>query len=169
MQICTVLYSKVLEEILLVNDLCFPRIWIEMERGSKFIRYCVQTPDWEAACIYCMILCTTLVSRDSLFRNKYFFLSAQGNYCKECIITLAVSSLLQWHICFPQLCSALMDCVGCEKCRLWGKLQVLGLGTALKILFSGVGQENLAERVILLTQNWHQNLSYPLLLSTKQF
>ncbi|CAK9321220.1 unnamed protein product [Citrullus colocynthis] len=33
--------------------------------------------------------------------------------------------------------SALMDCVGCEKCRLWGKLQVLGLGTALKILFSG--------------------------------
>lgn len=34
-------------------------------------------------------------------------------------------------------CSALMDCVGCEKCRLWGKLQVLGLGTALKILFSG--------------------------------
>ncbi|KAL8505615.1 hypothetical protein ACS0TY_016746 [Phlomoides rotata] len=32
--------------------------------------------------------------------------------------------------------SAVMDCVGCEKCRLWGKLQVLGLGTALKILFS---------------------------------
>ncbi|XP_057853005.2 endoplasmic reticulum oxidoreductin-1 [Cryptomeria japonica] len=32
--------------------------------------------------------------------------------------------------------SALMDCVGCEKCRLWGKLQILGLGTAFKILFS---------------------------------
>ncbi|KAI5662157.1 hypothetical protein M9H77_21480 [Catharanthus roseus] len=32
--------------------------------------------------------------------------------------------------------SVLMDCVGCEKCRLWGKLQVLGLGTALKILFT---------------------------------
>lgn len=32
--------------------------------------------------------------------------------------------------------SSLMDCVGCEKCRLWGKLQTLGLGTALKILFS---------------------------------
>jgi len=38
--------------------------------------------------------------------------------------------------------SALMDCIGCEKCRLWGKLQVLGLGTALKILFSVDGQEN---------------------------
>ncbi|XP_058069780.1 endoplasmic reticulum oxidoreductin-1-like [Magnolia sinica] len=39
--------------------------------------------------------------------------------------------------------SALMDCVGCEKCRLWGKLQVLGLGTALKILFSVNGHNNL--------------------------
>lgn len=33
--------------------------------------------------------------------------------------------------------SRIMDCVGCDKCRLWGKLQVQGLGTALKILFSG--------------------------------
>lgn len=31
--------------------------------------------------------------------------------------------------------SMIMDCVGCEKCRLWGKLQFLGLGTALNILF----------------------------------
>jgi len=30
-----------------------------------------------------------------------------------------------------------MDCVGCDKCKLWGKLQITGLGTALKILFSG--------------------------------
>ena len=28
-----------------------------------------------------------------------------------------------------------MDCVGCDKCRLWGKLQVNGYGTALKVLF----------------------------------
>lgn len=33
--------------------------------------------------------------------------------------------------------SRIMDCVGCDKCKLWGKLQVQGLGTALKILFSG--------------------------------
>ena len=32
--------------------------------------------------------------------------------------------------------SRVMDCVGCDKCKLWGKLQVTGLGTALKILFS---------------------------------
>ncbi|XP_039038346.1 endoplasmic reticulum oxidoreductin-2-like [Hibiscus syriacus] len=41
--------------------------------------------------------------------------------------------------------SAVMDCVGCEKCRLWGKLQVSGLGTALKILFSVNGEENLIQ------------------------
>ena len=32
--------------------------------------------------------------------------------------------------------SRIMDCVGCEKCRLWGKLQFLGVGTALKVLFA---------------------------------
>lgn len=45
--------------------------------------------------------------------------------------------------------SALMDCVGCEKCRLWGKLQVLGLGTALKILFSVDGQDRLGQTLQL--------------------
>ncbi|RYP69821.1 hypothetical protein DL769_005173 [Monosporascus sp. CRB-8-3] len=31
--------------------------------------------------------------------------------------------------------SRVMDCVGCDKCRLWGKLQTAGYGTALKVLF----------------------------------
>lgn len=31
--------------------------------------------------------------------------------------------------------SRIMDCVGCEKCRMWGKLEFLGVGTAMKILF----------------------------------
>jgi hypothetical protein len=31
--------------------------------------------------------------------------------------------------------SRIMNCVGCEKCKLHGKLQILGLGTALRILF----------------------------------
>lgn len=30
----------------------------------------------------------------------------------------------------------IIDCVTCDKCRLWGKLQTQGLGTALKILFT---------------------------------
>lgn len=29
-----------------------------------------------------------------------------------------------------------MDCVECEKCKVYGKLQTYGIGTALKILFS---------------------------------
>ncbi|KAJ8761914.1 hypothetical protein K2173_006516 [Erythroxylum novogranatense] len=45
--------------------------------------------------------------------------------------------------------SALMDCVGCEKCRLWGKLQILGLGTALKILFSDNGHQDLVQSLQL--------------------
>ncbi|XP_062974273.1 ERO1-like protein alpha isoform X1 [Elgaria multicarinata webbii] len=42
--------------------------------------------------------------------------------------------------------SRIMDCVGCFKCRLWGKLQTQGLGTALKILFSESLIENMPER-----------------------
>ncbi|XP_029454181.1 ERO1-like protein alpha isoform X2 [Rhinatrema bivittatum] len=42
--------------------------------------------------------------------------------------------------------SRIMDCVGCFKCRLWGKLQTQGLGTALKILFSEKQLDNLPER-----------------------
>ena len=32
--------------------------------------------------------------------------------------------------------SRIMDCVTCEKCRVWGKLQILGIGTAIKILLT---------------------------------
>ena len=32
--------------------------------------------------------------------------------------------------------TTLMDCVSCEKCRLWGKLQTIGLATALKAVVS---------------------------------
>jgi hypothetical protein len=35
--------------------------------------------------------------------------------------------------------STIMDCVSCERCRVWGKLQILGLGTAIKILLSSSG------------------------------
>jgi hypothetical protein len=37
--------------------------------------------------------------------------------------------------------SRIMDCVGCDKCRLWGKLQTAGFGTALKVLFEFDGVE----------------------------
>jgi ERO1-like protein alpha len=60
-----------------------------------------------------------------------------------------------------------MDCVTCEKCRydlykiydfviyiflfrLWGKLQILGLGTAIKILLTN--EQNLAQERVLSRQ-----------------
>ncbi len=48
----------------------------------------------------------------------------------------------------------IMDCVGCDKCRLWGKLQVTGLATALKILFAD-GEEDLRSS----PQRWAERLS----------
>ncbi|EST08441.1 Endoplasmic reticulum oxidoreductin 1 [Kalmanozyma brasiliensis GHG001] len=41
--------------------------------------------------------------------------------------------------------STIMDCVGCDKCRLWGKLQVHGIGTALKLLFNRNEREAVGE------------------------
>jgi len=32
--------------------------------------------------------------------------------------------------------SRIMDCVACEKCKLWGKLQITGMGVGMKVLFS---------------------------------
>lgn len=45
----------------------------------------------------------------------------------------ALKQQLQMHF---QNITAAMDCVGCDKCKLWGKLQLLGIATSLKILFS---------------------------------
>ena len=45
-----------------------------------------------------------------------------------------------------------MDCVGCEKCKLWGKLQVLGMATALKINF-GHGEGAMSSDPVL---HYHQ-------------
>ena len=42
--------------------------------------------------------------------------------------------------------SRIMDCVGCDKCKLWGKIQTQGLGTALKILFSDFNGEGADDR-----------------------
>lgn len=35
---------------------------------------------------------------------------------------------------FHNISTNIMDCVGCDKCKLWGKLQIHGLGAAFKIL-----------------------------------
>lgn len=52
--------------------------------------------------------------------------------------------------------SMIMDCVGCEKCRLWGKLQFLGLGTALRILFEDETPELERNELIALFNGLHK-------------
>ncbi len=52
--------------------------------------------------------------------------------------------------------SKIMDCVGCEKCRLWGKLQFLGLGTALRILFDDTVPKLERNEVIALINLLHK-------------
>jgi len=48
----------------------------------------------------------------------------------------------QYQLKFRNI-TRIMDCVGCDKCKLWGKVQTRALGTALKILFSGkIGPES---------------------------
>jgi len=48
--------------------------------------------------------------------------------------------------------SELFDCIGCDRCKVWGKLQVTGIGTALKILLTPLNQIKLTkhETVALL-------------------
>lgn len=46
--------------------------------------------------------------------------------------------------------SAIMDCVGCDRCRMWGKLQTIGYGTAFKILFEDENIDKLKFRRIEL-------------------
>lgn len=68
--------------------------------------------------------------------------------------------------------SMIMDCVGCEKCRLWGKLQFLGLGTSLRILFSEVDEYELKRNEVIALFNflnkllssvaWHDELTVEL-------
>ncbi|KAF0396311.1 endoplasmic oxidoreductin [Gigaspora margarita] len=69
-------------------------------------------------------LVNTAKSIPETFDEKQMFASSQSSLLKE-----------EFKARFRNV-SKIMDCVGCDKCRLWGKLQISGIGTALKILFS---------------------------------
>lgn len=58
-----------------------------------------------------------------LFNEKVIFASPEGRALKDEFRTRVKNV------------NALMSCVGCDRCRLWGKLQTAGYGTALKVLF----------------------------------
>ncbi|GAM22697.1 hypothetical protein SAMD00019534_058720 [Acytostelium subglobosum LB1] len=54
--------------------------------------------------------------------------------------------------------SSILNCVTCEKCKLYGKMQTLGLGTALKILFDE-DQSSLQRNEIIALVNTLRQLS----------
>lgn len=64
--------------------------------------------------------------------------------------------------------SRMMDCVGCDKCRLWGKLQTAGYGAALKVLFEfdnaedGVGHIQLKRTELVALFNTLARISHSL-------
>jgi hypothetical protein len=43
--------------------------------------------------------------------------------------------------------SRIMDCVDCDKCRLWGKVQTHGMGIALKILFADLPRNGASTKI----------------------
>ncbi|XP_035771692.1 ERO1-like protein beta [Neolamprologus brichardi] len=70
-----------------------------------------------------------------------FYTWLEGGFCLVCS---RLHHPEEFRLHFKNI-SRIMDCVGCSKCRLWGKLQTQGLGTALKILFSEKEIKNLPE------------------------
>jgi ERO1-like protein alpha len=64
----------------------------------------------------------------------------EGVMWKDAVMSVDASSFarqkLELQTCFQNI-TRVMDCVGCEKCKVWGKLQFLGVATSLKILSEG--------------------------------
>jgi hypothetical protein len=89
----------------------------------KKYTFCDGTNDWELAKNLVEKVTETLTFCPLTFNEKQLF--QQPNQALK----------LEFRDKFRNI-SNIMDCVSCEKCRLWGKLQTMGLGTALKILFS---------------------------------
>ncbi|KOS14257.1 endoplasmic oxidoreductin 1 precursor [Malassezia pachydermatis] len=84
-------------------------------------------------------------NRPSFDEHKLFTLTDDPNHNRE---TLALKEDFRMH--FRNI-SRIMDCVGCDKCRLWGKVQITGVGTALKLLFAF--EESETEQRVELTRN----------------
>lgn len=47
----------------------------------------------------------------------------------------------------------IIDCTSCEKCRLWGKLQVLGIAASMKVLFSETNAAGDLDEPFVLERN----------------
>lgn len=65
--------------------------------------------------------------------------------------------------------SSIIDCVGCQKCKLHGKLQIYGLATMLKILFDKNEIVNLKRNEVIayinLVSKIHRSIGYMIAMS----
>ncbi|KAG0361748.1 hypothetical protein BG005_007454 [Podila minutissima] len=91
----------------------------------KDYEFCTGNPE-EDVQVKAMVdrLIETSVRSPAIFDEKAMFVGPEAQALK-----------LEFRDHFRNI-TTIMDCVGCEKCRLWGKVQTSGLGTALKVLFS---------------------------------
>eukprot|EP00347_Sterkiella_histriomuscorum_P022963 403336472 len=74
------------------------------------------------------ILAMTLSHCEEPFKEKNLFIRIENDFEQEVLLKNIQTKF--YNI------SRILDCVGCEKCRLNGKLQMKGVGTAMKLLFS---------------------------------
>ncbi|KAI1774765.1 endoplasmic oxidoreductin [Hypoxylon cercidicola] len=86
--------------------------------------FCTGDPDQDAATKAKVLAVTQgAASVPQIFDESLMFKNGEGPSLKE-----------DFKNRFRNV-SRVMDCVGCDKCRLWGKLQTAGYGAALKVLF----------------------------------
>jgi len=93
-------------------------------QSSEDYTFCTGDPTEDAATRAKVLAVTEgAASAPQLFNEGLMFVNGEGPSLKE-----------DFRNRFRNI-SRLMDCVGCDKCRLWGKVQTAGYGTALKVLF----------------------------------
>jgi hypothetical protein len=96
----------------------------KLRKHLETYKFCIDDPDQDDDTSLKMNLLTNAVaSQPQIFDESIMFQDAGANGLKE-----------DFRNRFRNV-SRLMDCIGCDKCRLWGKVQTAGYGAALKVLF----------------------------------
>mmetsp|Transcript_31216 Transcript_31216/g.54884 ORF Transcript_31216/g.54884 Transcript_31216/m.54884 type:complete len:502 (-) Transcript_31216:155-1660(-) len=67
-------------------------------------------------------------------QELYTKLESVGSGCELLTDDLPLPDREQTRRQFHNI-STILDCLGCDKCKLWGKIQFRGLGTALKLIY----------------------------------
>ncbi|EFR02134.1 endoplasmic oxidoreductin-1 [Nannizzia gypsea CBS 118893] len=96
----------------------------KLQKHLQSYSFCISDPDQDYETKQKMNSLTHIVaSHPQIFDETTMFQDSVANGLKE-----------DFRNRFRNV-SRVMDCIGCDKCRLWGKLQTAGYGAALKVLF----------------------------------